>query len=141
MKEKKKYWWRFIVVIISFLGLIYAYIMIYSEELHIYEIRNDVVIFLFGYQRYTDPLYFIFLSIFLTSIFTFFISDKIFKKWLKFTFWWFLVAIIWIAILPDSVNFLAIPATKENVSIWMSVGFVIISLIMFIWMSMKGKKN
>ena len=86
-------------------------------------------------------LFWISISIFLTSIFTFFISDKIFKKWLKFTFWWFLVVIIWIAISPDSVNFLAIPATKENVSIWMSVGFVIISIIMFIWMSMKGKKE
>ncbi len=77
----------------------------------------------------------------IATILALFMSDKIFKKWLKFTFWWFLVAIIWIAISPDSVNFLAIPATKENVSIWMSVGFVIISLIMFIWMSMKGEKE
>ncbi len=94
-----------------------------------------------GYGEFLSGLFWISISIFLTSIFTFFISDKIFKKWLKFTFWWFLVAIIWIAISPDSVNFLAIPATKENVSIWMSVGFVIISIIMFIWMSIKEKNK
>ncbi len=140
-KNQKMYLWKFFLVVCSFFGLIYAYVMIYSEELGVYSVDNDIIGFMFGYQLYTDPLYFIFLGVFFTSLFTFFISDRIFKRWLIFTSVWIIVTTIFITLAPISArDYFNLGPTKELVSVWMSGLFVIISILMFIIMSVRARR-
>ena len=140
-KEKNVYYWKFFLVIFTLLGLGHSYLMIYSEELGIYKKNNDFIILIFGYNAYTDSICFIFLSLFITSIFTFFISDKIFKKWLIFTAVWMISTVILVLLAPVSGGGLfGLGPDKELVSIWMSSLFVFISILMFIIMSVRERK-
>jgi len=89
-----------------------------------------------------QPLALIVLSLFTTTIFTFFISDRIFKKWLIFTVFYLLATAILVHLAPVSAGGpFGIGPTKELVSMNMSWIFVGISLVMFIWMSMKEKSK
>ncbi len=80
-----------------------------------------------------EPLLITSLSIFIVSILTFFISDKTFKKWLVFAVVWFFTDIIWVIISPVTSHYYFDigPTTKESVSIWMGIFFVIVSILMF----------
>jgi hypothetical protein len=75
-------------------------------------------------------------------LFTLFISDTIFKKWLIFTAIWIALTIIFVALTPVSGGGpLGLNPDKEMVSIWMSSLFVIISIPMFIIMSVRERKK
>jgi hypothetical protein len=88
------------------------------------------------------PIFWISSSLLITSIFTFFISDQIFKKWLKFTLIWFGITVVLIILAPVSARDpLGIGPTKELVSMNMSWIFTVISLIMFIYLTIKEKKQ
>ena len=60
------------------------------------------------------------------------IIEKVFNIWSKFVLVYFAMSTIWIAIVPES---------KEEISIFLVSIFVIISMIMFIWMSIKEKNK
>ncbi|XLQ20263.1 MAG: hypothetical protein ACKUBY_00595 [Candidatus Moraniibacteriota bacterium] len=133
---KKKYIKRVEVLVIAITFFTYSYIAAYLD------IKNNLFEIIFEYNWYVDPIAWMSLGLLITAIFTFFISDKIFKKWLKFTFWYFFISVIWIMISSESSgSFIEILDTKEQVSTFASIMFVIISLIMFIWLTIKEKKN
>ena len=83
---------------------------------------------------------FMMIGLLVTTIFTFFISDKIFKKWLIFTIVYFIVTAVLVYLSPTTMQGPLVGPTKELVSMNMSWIFVGISLIMFIWMSVREKK-
>ena len=87
------------------------------------------------------PASFIFLSFFVISIFTFFISDKAFKKWLIFGFFWLIMDIIFVINSPanPSSGYISVgPETKEDVSRWMGFFFIFASLAMFMASKIKN---
>lgn len=86
-------------------------------------------------------LFHILLSLMSTSIFTFFISDNIFKKWLRFSLIWFIIDAIFVLLAPTVSPYFYGGPDKESVSVWMGVLFVIISIIMFIVLTYKEKKD
>ena len=89
-----------------------------------------------------EPLTFGLMSLFITSIFTFFISDKSFKKWLIFTAVWMISTVILVLLAPVSGGGpLGLGPDKELVSIWMSSLFVFISILMFIIMSVRERQK
>jgi|SRR6185369_16997299 len=75
------------------------------------------------------------------SFFIFFVSDTVFKKWLRFALIWFVLTFILIMLTPVYSGGWEGPSftfTKELVSIWMGSLFVIISLIKLIFDSRKS---
>lgn len=135
MVNKKKLGLFCIIIIIFLLFIVNG--MACSND------RVDNYCFLDGYfDTILEPLVFVILSLFAASVFIFFISDRTFKKWLKFAAIWFLVDVIWIIKSPviSHYEFDIIPSTKESVSIWMGSLFVIISLVMFIILTIKERK-
>ena len=123
-------------------GLIgYGYLVIDANKLGLCEIIDGVMECLFNYNSYIDPLMFFSLALFLISPFLFFISDKIFLKWLRFAVIWILLSIFLIAITPERHAFFVMDPDKEAVSIWMGSLFVILSLIQIIWQSIKARKK
>ncbi|MFA5994407.1 MAG: hypothetical protein WC823_05610 [Parcubacteria group bacterium] len=74
------------------------------------------------------------MALIFTSLVSFSISAKTFKKWLVFLFAWLVVDIIWIINSPvqSHYSFDIGPTTKESVSTWMGFFFVFSSLAMFI---------
>ncbi len=87
-------------------------------------------------------LFWVSLAIFVVSLFTFFVSDKIYKKWLIFTSVWMVVTIASVILAPVSAGGpFGIGPDKESVSVWMSSLFVIISILMFIIMSVRERKK
>jgi uncharacterized Tic20 family protein len=64
------------------------------------------------------------------------------KKWLKFTIIWFIIDSILVFLAPVSTGgFINFGPTKELVSIWMGVLFVIFSLVLIIWQVIKERKK
>lgn len=82
------------------------------------------------------------LSLLAVSPLLFFISDKIFKKWLRFAGIWFAVAAILILISPEYSGGFgpSLNPTKESVSIWMSSLFVIGSLAIIVREKLSARK-
>lgn len=88
------------------------------------------------------PLFFTSVAILVASLFLFFVHDIVFKKWLRFAMVWILLTIVFVMLAPVSTGgFINFGPTKELVSIWMGVLFVIISLVLIIWQSVKEGKG
>ncbi len=101
-----------------------------------YCFRNEIVPLNNEYVAY------VMIVLFLTILITFFISDKIFKKWLIFIPFYLLLTAFLVYKAPVYAGgALGVGPTKELVSVWMGILFVIISIIMFIWMTIKEKKQ
>ena len=133
--KKKKYLWR-VLMILFFLTLI---MLILVRDICL--IRDCVYMqSLVGIGNILRFIFLTSLSIFTTTIFTFFISDKIFKKWLIFTVIYFAVTAFLVHISPTTMQGPLVGPTKGLVSMNLSWIFTVISLIMFIWMSVKEKK-
>lgn len=141
---QKTYWWR---VIIFFLGILLIGIS--------YILRNQIQFgfcdspYTFGeYQGCFDktshsigkPLLFFSLSILVVSSFLFFVRDRVFMKWLRFAAVWFALTAIFVYLAPEYTGgWMSFGPTKELVSIWMGILFVILSAIKLAWDSWKLK--
>lgn len=131
---KKTYWWRIAVIIFSMVVLLLVYVG---------PCKYDISRCFWGnYILITRTIFHIFLAILIISPTLFFISDRILKKWLKFTIIWFIIDSILVFLAPVSTGgFINFGPTKELVSIWMGVLFVIFSLVLIIWQSVKEGKG
>ena len=91
----------------------------------------------------TRTTFHFFSAILVISFFLFFVSGNVVRKWLWFTFAWFLLSILWIANAPtyDSGFFSMMNFTKEKVSVLMSALFVPISLGILLFASWKERKS
>jgi len=90
----------------------------------------------------TRTLFHISLAVFMISLLLFFVSDKVFKKWLVFSIVWIFLTVAIVGITPEySGGFFDITPGKETVSIWLSELFVIASFAKIVWDSIKGSKK
>lgn len=97
---------------------------------------------IFSYNAYVDPLMFLSLFTLAISFFLFFISDKIFIKWLKFAASWMGITALFVLLAPVYTGgWMSFGPTKESVSIWMGSLFVILSLIKITWDWKKDKNG
>ena len=88
------------------------------------------------------PVVFFLIALTVVSIFLIAINDNVFKKWLKFGIAWILITIFFVSLVPVySGGWIGLNPTKDLVSIWMGALFVIISLILIIWQSIKERKG
>lgn len=83
------------------------------------------------------------IPIFISSIILFFTFDKIFRKWLVFATIWIFISLFFISITPEySGGWVSFTPIREQVSIWMSSLFLIISLVLItIWQIKEKKKS
>lgn len=134
----KTYWWRISISIVSLVVIFLGYLSIYAYEIGICSRGANCS---FGYNPVIDSILYLAISTLLVSLITFFVLDKVFKSWFKFYIVWIIITIIFIYLAPTySSGVIANSPTKEIVSIWMSVLFVIISIISFIVQTKKLKK-
>jgi predicted MFS family arabinose efflux permease len=120
----------------------YGYLAANNEGLGLCKIEGGKQTCSIHYNDFIDPLMFSAISIVVLSLFLFFISDNVFKKWLRFAIAWFIVDVVLIALAPTYTGgWMNFGPTKESVSIWMGVLFVIISLVLIIWQSLKERKS
>lgn len=82
---------------------------------------------------------FIFPFVFLFSLITYFLKEEIFHSWIKFTYVWVPFSMFLVFIIPRGGGNAAFPSLIDNqlVAILMSGLYIIISLIMIIWLSIK----
>ena len=117
-----------IIILLGILMLI-ANASICSHEIYSY-------CFFENYDKsFLVPSLFVLISIFVASIFALFISDESFKRWIKFSFFWLMVDVIFVVnspVNPSSGYMKGGPETKEDSSRWMGFFFVFSSLAMFI---------
>ena len=85
------------------------------------------------------PMFIIFLPLFLFSIVTYKMSDKIFQSWLKFTYIWIPLTIVLTLLAPEYGGNL-LPIEKDSVSFAMSTLFLLISLILVIYKHLSSKR-
>ena len=126
------------------LGAIVSFILgILSFDPYVYGICVETKKCLFDGWSFSisEPLILTSISYFITSIFTFLISDSIFKRWIKFAIAWMIMAVIAIAVSPVYSPYIFGGPTKESVSIWMGTLFVIISLTMFAVMTWRERRH
>ena len=83
----------------------------------------------------------IFIPVLLFSLITYKLRDEVFDTWVKFVMWWVLGTFILVLIVPAQDSSL-LPITKEIVSLFSTVVFTLVSLIVIIAtsISLKGKK-
>jgi hypothetical protein len=136
---KKTYWWRVLVLAISFggvfCGLAYNKYLCFSEE------YKEC---LFDQYRLTviKPALIFLVALAIISLFLVFVTDFVFKKWLMLGMVWTLITIILVSLMPVySGGWIGLNPTKSLVSIWMAKAFVIVSLVLIIWQSIKERKK
>ncbi len=78
---------------------------------------------------------FIFIPIFIFSIITYFLNEKTFIVWRKFTLWWLLFSFILILIAPTEDNFFG--NIKELAGFISAGGFVLFSTLLILYKSYK----
>lgn len=72
----------------------------------------------------------------------FFLSDNIFMKWFKFSLGWVFLSLFFIFITPEySGGWVSFTPDREQVSIWMSSLFFIISLVLITFWSLRERKD
>lgn len=143
---KKAYWVRGIVVIVALLGLFISYV---ANNQLLFGICDNP--YNFGsYEGCLDkgkfsvgsPFLYLSLSLLLSSVFLFFVSDIVFKKWLGFALVWILLSILLIVpAATHSGGIITGPTTKEEYAIFMSILFVPISLGILLFASWKERKS
>lgn len=126
---KKTYWWRLSVLLIGFSFSCYWIL--------------SVNIVPKSFFSFTEPVGYLSISLLISAVFLFFISDFVFKKWLRFALIWFILSIMWIVSVPtyDSGMFSMMNFTKGIVARLMSVLFVPVSLGVIFFFSRKEKKS
>jgi hypothetical protein len=124
MKRTKK--------IILFISIIFAVFFIatsnYSNSLYNYGFWSKII-------DSAIPMLIAFSSIiiFIFSLITYFLKDEIFKPWLKFTYIWLPLSIIFTLITPGgSGSFFVSLWDKEMTVIFMSALYVVVSITMLI---------
>ncbi len=125
--------YRIIIFVVSVLVSAYVIFSSFSLELNVWR--------LFWYSNTIGPILALFLYVVITSLFTFFISDRIFARWITFAIVWMIMAVSAIAISPIYSPYIFGGPTKESVSIWMGALFVIISLTMFAVMTWRERRH
>ncbi len=87
----------------------------------------------------TAMIFYIFPFVFLFSLITYFLKEEIFHAWSKFTYVWVPISMFLVFIIPRGGGNGAFPSLIDNqlMAILMSGLFVIISIIMIIWLSVK----
>ena len=136
---KKKYWWR--IIISSVAGAATISILVYDKYL-CFSHGSDFCPFDQYRLTIIEPIAFASIFIFIVSLSLFFVSDIVFKKWFKFAMIWLVVTAIFVSLVPVYTGgFINFGPTKELVSIWMGVLFVIISLVLIIWQSVKERRK
>ena len=73
----------------------------------------------------------LFVIVFLLSLITYRMTDQIFHSWIKFAYFWVPLTLITVALVPEYSNSL-LPIEKGNVSFFMSLVFLVISLIIIL---------
>ena len=128
------------ILSIALLGVIMGYLTFdpYTNRLCT---SDENCLFLGWRLSVSKPLFLISLSIVVTTIGTFFISDRIFARWITFAIVWMIMAVSAIAISPIYSPYIFGGPTKESVSIWMGALFVIISLTMFAVMTWRERRH
>lgn len=128
---QKTYLWRIVLSIVCVSILIGAYIGPCEYRLGRCLGGNNIIL--------TRTFFHFTLSFLFMSPFLFFVNDAVFKKWLRFSIAWFVLAAILITLAPEyRGGWLGIGPEKESVSIWASVLFVILSIAKLSWDSWKN---
>ncbi|NTW14945.1 MAG: hypothetical protein HGA38_01080 [Candidatus Moranbacteria bacterium] len=134
---KKQMKWRAYLVVIGLLGIALSFVLDNQEMFglcdNIYRTERYVGCLDKGIEFGGSVLYLSF-SLIIVVLASYAVSDEIFKKTLNFTGIWCSIAIVLIFVTPAYRHgFFSMDPTKEQVSLWMSVAFVVISLGMFVW--------
>ena len=126
------------VLWIGFLGVIVFITSVFSIDINLcppYSYSSCSQFFsVFG------EIIFVFTSLFLLSLITYKMRDDIFQSWFKLVRIWVPLTIILVLISPEYGNSL-FPIEKGSVSFFMSVLFLIISIILIIYKSLSLRKT
>ncbi|MEF3692342.1 MAG: hypothetical protein V3574_04800 [Candidatus Moraniibacteriota bacterium] len=136
---KKEYRGRIVLLLLSIFIIIFEFIYNnyfcfsgnYSNKCFFLEFRNAL----------WEPFVYFFISVAVISAFLFLVKDKIFYKWIKFAIGYAVIA--WFVILSTPVgmhSFNPIIIEREQVSIWMSSLFLVSSLVLITFWSIKERK-
>jgi hypothetical protein len=130
---KKTYWWRVLILLIIFVFILVDYFT-YCDN-------NIRKCFWDGEIYLLRTLFHFSMTTFLISLVTFFVNDNVFLRWFKFGIIWFFSSLFFVSITPEySGGWVSFTPDREQVSIWMSALFLIISLISIAVWSIKEKK-
>jgi cell division protein FtsW (lipid II flippase) len=128
---KKTYWWRIVLFLFSTLtpALLYTTSCGYNFNRC-----------LWGNNLTSSTLFRFSLALIIISLFLFFLSDKIFLKWLKFAVAWIILSIITIVATPERHAFFSMDPDKETVSLWMGILLVIINAVFLAYQKIREGK-
>jgi len=135
--EKKIFWVKIGITFVS--GIIFLFGILYDQYFCFSKYYDSC--FLTQYRlAILYPLFVTAMAIFITSASSFFIPNKIFKKWILSLLVCLMVDIICMINYPvqSHYDFKIGPTTKHAVSIWMGFFFVFVSLAMFIVSKMEN---
>lgn len=135
---KKTYWWRIVLSMASL--AVVAWSFIYDIYICLPVSEGGCPFFL--YRKYfLEPIAFFSIAFSFLSLFLFFVSDVVFKKWLGFALVWLIFSFFLISIAPDDTGlWLPMRPDKEIASLWLSVLFVPISLGILLFASWKERQ-
>ena len=131
---KKTYWWRIALLSLCILFIFSAYFGPCENKLMRCLGGNSILII--------RTMFHLAIPIIVSSIILFFTSDKIFKKWSIFAVIWIFISLFFISITPEySGGWVSFTPIREQVSIWMSSLFLIISLVLITVWQIKERKS
>jgi len=136
---EKTHWWRIVVFFICgtfvFLGWFYETSLCFPGgvgECPLYRIRMTLI----------DPFLIIFSFFFLVSPVLFFVRDKVFLRFLRFSGIWFALGLFPILASPVQTHgFLPLPPTRDIVAFWVGALFVPSALLFLFFASKHPEKE
>jgi len=127
----KKY--NIIISILSLLGFLLGFFFLCQADI------NSVCRSNFSYIAF--PVWGVSLSVFIVSLFLFFVRQEIFKSWLYFFSLFIPLSILLISIAPEYTADIITPFTKQITTWWMASIFFLISLLIIGIKSWKLRKR
>lgn len=89
-------------------------------------------------EKLSESLFWLSAPILFFSLINLFFREETFISWSKFTIYYFIISVILVLISPNSTHGMDIyPATKENVTIVLSVMYSVFSLVLIAYKSFK----
>lgn len=139
---KKTYWWRILVFIVGIVTFIYSWLASYGDKMGLCNVNSGIEECTINYNPYIKSLFILSISLMVVTLFLFIISDRVFLKWLRFAIIWTILLSIAVILTPEySSGWIPLNPDRQQIAIFLSSLFVILSLVKISWDSWKEKKQ
>jgi len=137
---KKRLSKKVLLFSVSVIGIIAGYLLFYPYKYGICLSGDETCLFVGLRKSFAEPLFIFSFALFAFSVFGLFIKNEVLERWTRFGVSLSVLCWFFILITPVRSSGLLTP-DREEVSVWMSSLFLIISMVMIIIWTVQERRK